>query len=67
MLQWALTFLAVALVAGFFGFGGLAASLGGIAEVLFFIFAGLSLVMLVVVNIRGNRRGRKFKSRPLSD
>ncbi len=41
MTYWALIFLMVALIAGVFGFGGIEAASAGIAQVLFFIFAGL--------------------------
>ena len=38
MLYWAVVFLVVALVAGLFGFGGIAATSAGFAKILFFIF-----------------------------
>ena len=38
MLYWALTFLVVAILAAFFGFGGIASAATGIAQVLFFVF-----------------------------
>ncbi|HPG21605.1 MAG TPA: DUF1328 domain-containing protein, partial [Amaricoccus sp.] len=38
MLYWALVFLAVALVAALFGFGGIASASAGIAQILFFVF-----------------------------
>ncbi len=38
MLQYAVVFLVIALVAALFGFGGLAASAAGIAKILFFVF-----------------------------
>ncbi len=53
MLGWALMFLLVALVAGLFGFGGLASASVGIAQVLFFIFLLGFLVSLVVHLLRG--------------
>jgi uncharacterized membrane protein YtjA (UPF0391 family) len=43
MLNWALTFLVLALIAAFFGFGGIAASAAGFAKVLFFLFIVLAL------------------------
>jgi len=53
MLGWALMFLLVALVAGVFGFGGVASASVGIAQVLFFIFLLGFLVTLVVHLLRG--------------
>ena len=48
MLRWALAFLIFALVAAFFGFGGLAAASAGIAKTLFFVFLAVFLVTLVL-------------------
>ena len=48
MLRWALAFLLFALVAAFFGFGGLAAASAGIAKTLFFVFLAVFLVTLVL-------------------
>ncbi len=47
MLQWALVFLIVALVAAFFGFGGGAVAAAGIAKMIFFVFLALFLVALI--------------------
>jgi uncharacterized membrane protein YtjA (UPF0391 family) len=44
MLYWALMFLVIALVAGIFGFGGIASTATGMAQILFVI----ALVMFVV-------------------
>ncbi len=38
MLYWALVFLVVAIIAGALGFGGIAGTSAGIAQILFFIF-----------------------------
>jgi uncharacterized membrane protein YtjA (UPF0391 family) len=38
LLDWALIFFILSLVAGYFGFFGLAADSAGIAKILFFIF-----------------------------
>lgn len=55
MLSWALTFLVIALIAGLFGFGGVASVSVQMAQVLFFLF----LVLFVVTAIFGySRRGR---------
>jgi uncharacterized membrane protein YtjA (UPF0391 family) len=52
MLYWTLIFLVVALVAGLFGFGGIASASAGIAQILFGIFILLFLVSLVVGAMR---------------
>lgn len=51
MLDWSITFFILALVAAFFGFGGVAAEAAWIGKVLFFLFIVLFLVGLV----RGRR------------
>lgn len=48
MLNWALTFLVLALLAAIFGFGGVASASMGIAKVLFFLFLVLFVISLVV-------------------
>lgn len=48
MLYWALLFLIVAVIAGAFGFGGVASASVGIAQVLFFIFLIALVVSLVM-------------------
>jgi uncharacterized membrane protein YtjA (UPF0391 family) len=53
MLYWTLVFLVVALVAGLFGFGGIASASAGIAKVLFAIFLVLFLVSLIFGVVRG--------------
>ena len=53
MLNWALTFLVIALIAAVFGFGGLAATAAGFAQVLFVIFLVLFLVSVLVGLLRG--------------
>lgn len=40
-LDWALVFFVLSLIAGYFGFFGLAADAAGIAKILFFIFLAL--------------------------
>ena len=54
MLYWTLIFLVVALVAGLFGFGGIASASAGIAKVLFAIFLVLFLVSLIFGVVRGS-------------
>ena len=53
MLQWALSFLILALVAGFLGFGGVAILSIEIARLLFGIFLFLFLLTLIVHLLRG--------------
>ena len=48
MLAWALIFAVVALVAGVFGFGGVAPARAGIARILFFISIVIFLITLIV-------------------
>jgi uncharacterized membrane protein YtjA (UPF0391 family) len=48
MLQWALIFLIVALVAAAMGFGGIASASAGMAKILFFIFLVVFLVSLII-------------------
>ncbi len=52
MLYWTLVFLVVALIAGLFGFGGIASASAGIAKILFGIFIVLFLVSLVFGALR---------------
>ena len=47
MLYWTLVFLVVALIAGLFGFGGIASASAGIAKILFGVFIVLFLLSLV--------------------
>lgn len=53
MLKLALFFLVVSLVAGLFGFGGIASTAAGMAKILFFIGIMLFVVFLVVALIAG--------------
>ncbi len=52
MLYYAVVFFIIAIVAGLFGFGGIAAGASSIAQVLFFIFIVLFLVSLIAGLIR---------------
>ena len=56
MLYWALVFLVVSLVAALFGFGGIAATAAGIAQILFYIFIVLFLATLIT-GLLTSRRG----------
>jgi len=53
MLQWALIFLVVAIVAGVLGFGGVVLISVEIARLLFFVFLVLFAVSLVAGLMRG--------------
>ncbi|MBY6084073.1 MULTISPECIES: DUF1328 domain-containing protein [Ruegeria] len=53
MLSWALIFFALAIVAGIFGFGGIASASAGIAQILFVIFLVLFIGSLILRLIRG--------------
>jgi uncharacterized membrane protein YtjA (UPF0391 family) len=53
MLGWAFTFLVIALIAAVFGFGGIAATASGIAQILFVVFLALFLVSVIVAMARG--------------
>jgi uncharacterized membrane protein YtjA (UPF0391 family) len=48
MLNWALIFLVVALLAAALGFGGIAGAAAGFAKILFFLFLILFLVSLLM-------------------
>jgi uncharacterized membrane protein YtjA (UPF0391 family) len=48
MLNWALMFFLVALLAAVFGFTGIAVAAAGIAKLLFFLFLVLFLASLVI-------------------
>lgn len=48
MLQWALVFFIVAIIAALFGFTGIAAGATSIAKTLFFIFIVIFLVTLLL-------------------
>jgi len=54
MLYWALMFLVVALVAAIFGFGGIASTATGIAQILFVIAIVLFVVSLFAGFMRRN-------------
>jgi len=55
MLQWALAFLILALVAAFFGFAGVAAASAGIAKILFYVFAIVFAVTLLAGLLESRR------------
>jgi uncharacterized membrane protein YtjA (UPF0391 family) len=53
MLGWAVTFLLIALVAAFLGFGGIATFAVDIAKIIFFVAIVLFVISAVVTLIRG--------------
>jgi uncharacterized membrane protein YtjA (UPF0391 family) len=55
MLYWALIFFVVALIAGAFGFGGIASASVGIAQILFVIFLILLVGSLLMHFFAGRR------------
>jgi uncharacterized membrane protein YtjA (UPF0391 family) len=48
LLGWALVFLVIAILAGVFGFGGVAVASAGIAKLLFFVFLIVFAIMLIM-------------------
>jgi uncharacterized membrane protein YtjA (UPF0391 family) len=54
MLYWALMFLVIALVAAVFGFGGIASTAAGMAQILFVIALVLFIVSLFAGFLRRN-------------
>jgi len=52
MLSWAITFFILALVAAFFGFGGIASSVVGIAKVLLVLFV-IAFIVSLILGMRG--------------
>ncbi|MEO8635922.1 MAG: DUF1328 domain-containing protein [Gemmatimonadales bacterium] len=55
MLRWALGFLVLAVIAAFFGFGGVAATSTGIAKTLFYLFLIVFLLTFVFGLVSGKR------------
>ena len=53
MLGWALTFLVIALIAAALGFGGIAGTSAGIAQILFFVFIALFVIAMIARAVRG--------------
>ncbi|HEX5739374.1 MAG TPA: DUF1328 domain-containing protein [Hydrogenophaga sp.] len=47
MLKWAIIFFVISLVAGFFGFSGVASGAKSVAKVLFFLAIAIFLVILI--------------------
>lgn len=47
MLKWALVFFVISLIAGFFGFTGVASTTRTVAKVLFFIALAIFVIVLI--------------------
>jgi uncharacterized membrane protein YtjA (UPF0391 family) len=47
-LKWAAIFLVIALIAAVFGFAGVAEGAADIAKVLFYIFLGICVVLVII-------------------
>lgn len=60
MLVWAVTFFIVAIIAGIFGFGNIAAGATSIAQVLFFIFLVLFVASLIMQIVRPRKGGSRI-------
>lgn len=61
MLKWALIAFAVAVLAGIFAFGGIAAGAASVGKVLFYGFLFVAVVTLVI-GLAGNRAVTKGKT-----
>ena len=55
MLRWALGFLVLAIIAAFFGFGGIATASAGMAKTLFILFLVIAAVTFVVSLLSARR------------
>jgi len=58
MLSWAIAFFILALIAAFFGFGGIASGAAGIAKVLLVLFV-IGFVVSLILGWRGPGRGAR--------
>ena len=56
MLNWALTFFILAIIAAVLGFGGIAAGAASIGKILFVVFLVLFAVSLIANGTRGRSR-----------
>lgn len=53
MLRWALIFFVISIIAAIFGFGGISEASADIAQILFYIFLGIFVLMLVLGLVAG--------------
>ena len=58
MLRMALIFFIISVIAGVFGFAGIASAAAGIAKVLFYLFLGCAVLLLIVGLVIGNKIAR---------
>ena len=58
MLSWAIGFFLLALIAAFFGFGGIASGAAGIAKVLLVLFV-IGFVVSLLLSMRGRGASRR--------
>jgi uncharacterized membrane protein YtjA (UPF0391 family) len=55
LLKWAFMFFVIALIAAAFGFTGIAAGAESIAKILFYLFLGIFVVLLIAGIIVGRK------------
>jgi uncharacterized membrane protein YtjA (UPF0391 family) len=55
MLRWALIFFVISIVAAIFGFGGISEATADIAQILFYVFLGIFVVMLILGLVAGKK------------
>ncbi|MBR9762259.1 MAG: DUF1328 domain-containing protein [Rhodobacteraceae bacterium] len=58
-MTWPVTFFAVALIAGLFGYTGIAAASAGIAQILCLLFAGLGFIAVLLQFVGGDEDERE--------
>jgi uncharacterized membrane protein YtjA (UPF0391 family) len=58
MIKWAIVFAIISIVAGLFGFTGIAADSAAVAKILFFIALAIFVVLLVLGVFVGKRVSR---------
>lgn len=55
MLNWAIAFLVIALIAAVLGFGGIAGTAVELAKIIFFVFIALFVISLIYGLVTGRR------------
>jgi uncharacterized membrane protein YtjA (UPF0391 family) len=62
MLRWALSFFILSIIAAILGFGGLAAEMAGIAQIIFYVFLFLFALSLIggLIGGKGNGIGKNL-------
>jgi uncharacterized membrane protein YtjA (UPF0391 family) len=58
MIKWAIVFAIISIIAGLFGFTGIAADSAAVAKILFFIALAIFVVLLVIGLFVGKRVSR---------